>query len=302
MAFLPGSSPSMVLRIYDWARLCRPKHWSKNVFVLLPTFFSEHFTDLNLLLDGLLAFICFCPLSSAMYIANDTVDRKADRQHPRKQSRPIAAGRISVPVALLGSVGLIVCAFALAVFTLPLGFLLAMAAYAGNTIAYILWLKQRVIVDVMLIAIGFVIRLLAGCIAANVEPSSWLIICGFSLALVLGFGKRRTEIEAADVSSQFRSTLLSYNRSKLDTILAVCTAVCLLSYMLYTVAPETVQLHGTKNLVYTVPLVAYGLFRYLFKAQEGRKDEPTDILFADPVFAITGVLWVSAVLLVLMFK
>jgi hypothetical protein len=151
----------------------------------------------------------------------------------------------------------------------------------------------------MLIAVGFVLRLLGGSAAVGVEASSWLIACGFALALVLGFGKRRLEVAALPAGTAYRTSLANYTPARLDTLLAINIAVCLLTYLLYTVAPDTVARHGTRNLVYTVPLVAYGLFRYLFKVQEGGGDDPADVLLADPVFLLNGLLWVLAVLAVL---
>lgn len=283
-------------------RLARAKHWSKNVFVLAPALFSERIFERAALFDAVAAFGAFCLLASAIYVANDLKDRREDALHPRKRRRPIASGRIS-PVAGIAFAILLATGAALwGYFALGSAFALLLAAYAANTAAYIVWLKYRVIVDVILIACGFVIRLLAGCVAVRVEPSPWLLVCGFSLALVLGFGKRLAEVGMPGVDSGYRSTLASYSREKLLVVLAVCTAVCLMAYMLYTVAPDTVARHGTRNLVYTVPLVAYGLFRFGFKAMEAKGDGPTDILFADPVFVLTGLLWVTATLAILVWK
>ena len=129
----------------------------------------------------------------------------------------------------------------------------------------------------------------------TIKPSSWLILCGFSLALLLGFGKRRTELVALGGQTETRGVLRYYDQAKLDTLLAITTAVCLLTYSLYTTAPDTVARHHTDRLVYTVPIVCYGLFRYLFKVQEGRGDGPTEILLGDKAFWATGIAWVSAV-------
>jgi hypothetical protein len=126
----------------------------------------------------------------------------------------------------------------------------------------------------------------------------WFLICGFSLALLLAFGKRRTEL-ALNPNGEYRRTLRVYDAVKLDTMLSISSSLCLLSYMLYVVSPETIALHHTTHLVYTVPLVAYGMFRYIFKVQEGKGDGPTDILLADPVFLLTVLLWVGAVAIIL---
>jgi 4-hydroxybenzoate polyprenyltransferase len=192
--------------------------------------------------------------------------------------------------------------FALATTALPPSFRLLGLIYLGNSLAYCLWLKHRVIVDVLLIGIGFVLRLLAGCAAIDVPPSHWLVVCGFSLALVLGFGKRRTEVANLESSSEYRPLLRVYDAHKLDTLLSIVCSVCLLSYMLYTIDPQTVSRHGTSLLIYTVPFVAYGLFRFVFKAQEGKGDGPVEILAGDPVFALDVLLWLAAVVAILLMK
>jgi len=286
----------------DWLKLVRWKHWLKNSFLVAPALFSEHFSDGSTIALALLAFVCFCPLASGIYLINDVVDRRSDAAHPRKRHRPVASGRIGAIPALIAGLGLLGAAFVLAGLTLPRSVAGFMLAYLLNSLLYTAWLKNRVIVDVLLIAAGFVLRLLAGCAAIGVEPTSWLIVCGFTLALVLGFGKRRAEVQAMEVTRNYRPALISYDIPKLNTLLGVCSAVCLMGYTLYTIAPETVALHGTKNLLYTVPIVAYGLFRYLFKSMEGAGDGPTEILIADKVFAMTGLLWGTAVLAAITWK
>jgi 4-hydroxybenzoate polyprenyltransferase len=275
--------------IRDLIRSCRPKDWVKNVFVLAPVIFSESFRLKAFTATGLAAG-CFCLWSSAIYLLNDVIDAEADRSHPRKRHRPIAAGRIAPAAAVGLALTLIGMGFAVAALALPRPLLLFGMLYLGNSLAYCLWLKHRVIVDVLVIGIGFVIRLLAGCAAVGVEPSAWLVVCGFSLALVLGFGKRRTEVANLEGASEYRLPLRVYDTQKLDTLLGIGCSVCLLSYMLYTIDPETIRLHGTRYLIYTVPLVAYGLFRFVFKVQEGKGDGPVEILTGDRVFALDGLL------------
>ena len=287
----------------DLVRLSRPRQWVKNVFVLAPLLFSGRLGNAVHLENAFLAFASFCLLSGAVYAINDVADARADRAHPRKRLRPVASGRVSPAVALalaafLAAVGLAL-AYVLPGPDLPGPVVWVGAAYLANSLLYCLWLKYRVIVDVLLIAIGFVLRLLAGCAAISVVPSSWILVCGFSLALVLGFGKRRTEVANLSGRGDYREVLGIYDEAKLNMLVGICTAVCLMSYMLYTVAPETAQLHGTQNLVYTVPFVAYGLFRYAFKVMEGKGDGPTDILLRDPAFFAIGAIWAGSVVAVL---
>lgn len=290
-------------RIQDLIAVCRPQQWVKNIFVLVPILFSETPFVSGRFVSSVVATGCFCLFSSSIYIINDLIDRSRDRLHPRKCRRPIAAGRLSVGTAIGLLSVLLAVAVAASAILLPRSFLLCSYVYLLNSIIYCVWLKQKVILDVIVISIGFVLRLMAGCAAIGVTPSSWLVVCGFCLALVLGFGKRRTEVETLAEGSEHRLVLLSYNRAKCDTLLAISTAVCLVSYIAYTLAPGTVAIHRTANLVYTAPLVAYGLFRYIFKTQEGKGgDGPSEILISDWVFPATGLLWVGAVLVILAIR
>jgi 4-hydroxybenzoate polyprenyltransferase len=291
-----GRAPGPVAEL---VRLCRPRQWAKNVFVLAPAVFGGGLAIPAGVGRALAATACFCLASSAVYVVNDLLDAAADRSHPRKKARPLAAGAVSPGAARIVAVILAIAAAGLAGAALPASFLLFLGLYAANSLVYCVWLKHRVLADVLLIAVGFVLRLLGGSAAVGVEASSWLIACGFALALVLGFGKRRLEVAALPAGTAYRTSLANYTPARLDALLAINIAVCLLTYLLYTVAPDTVARHGTRNLVYTVPLVAYGLFRYLFKVQEGGGDDPADVLLADPVFLLNGLLWVLAVLAVL---
>jgi decaprenyl-phosphate phosphoribosyltransferase len=297
-----ATAPDRESFLVSFARLLRVRQWLKNAFVVAPALFSERILEWAVFRDAVGAFGIFCLLASAFYILNDIRDRREDAAHPRKRNRPITSGRISPAAGVACSLLLATLAVVWSLVELDRRFLAYLGAYAANTLAYIVWLKYRVLIDVIVIACGFVIRLLAGCAAVHVEPSPWLIVCGFSLALVLGFGKRLAEVESPGVSAAQRATLVAYSRDKLVLVLGACTAVCLIAYMLFTVAPDTIARHGTRNLVYTVPLVAYGLFRYTFKAMEARGDGPTSILFADPVFVLCGLLWASAVFAILVWK
>lgn len=285
--------------VLDILRLCRPEQWAKNVFVLAPLVFSGAVADLAALGASTVAIVCFCLWSSAVYCLNDVIDAPADRAHSRKRSRPIAAGRIRPPIAAAFAAGLVLVAFGIGSAAFPATFLLFGALYLGNSLLYCLVLKHRVIIDVLSIAAGFVIRILAGCAAIDVAPTSWILVCGFSLALLLGFGKRRLEIGVLSQAEAFRASLQAYSAEKLNILLGITASTCLLSYMLYTVSPETVRVHQTTKLVYTVPFVAYGTFRYIFKVQEGQHDGPEEVLVSDWVFGLNGLLWFLAVIAIL---
>ena len=285
--------------IVDVFHLCRPAEWVKNLFVLAPLLFSPPQWTASGVSRAALATIAFCFWSSSLYCVNDALDAKADSQHPMKRNRPLASGRISTGVALAASVMLILIANAIGAILISWSFLFYGMLYLGNGFTYCLLLKHRVIIDVISIAIGFVLRLMAGCSAIDVVPSSWLLLCGFSLAMMLGFGKRRLEIGAAENATAYRATLISYDIPKLNMLLSVTCSICLMAYILYVVAPQTVALHHTDRLIITVPFVVYGIFRYTFKVQEGRHSGPLGVLAGDPIFALNGLLWLATVILVL---
>jgi 4-hydroxybenzoate polyprenyltransferase len=289
----------LLLILGDVLGLCRPRQWTKNSFVLAPLLFSGMIADPGSLLAGVTAFACFCLWSSAIYCWNDWLDAEADRQHPRKCQRPIAAGRLTPTFAVFLGLWLSTEAGLIAWSFLPPVVLLYGLLYLANSVCYCLVLKHRVIADVMSIAVGFVLRLMAGCAAIGVQPTSWILVCGFSLALLLGFGKRRLEIAALAEPGKYRSTLEYYSVDKLNVLLGTASSICLLTYMLYTMSPQTVALHHTDKLIYTVPFVAYGIFRYLFKVQEGLYDGPVEILLKDRIFLVNGLLWLGSVAAVL---
>jgi 4-hydroxybenzoate polyprenyltransferase len=285
----------------DFARLARPTQWTKNLFVLAPLLFSRNLFHADAVARSFAAFAVFCFLSSGLYAVNDALDAERDREHPVKRWRPVAAGRISKTQACLFGLLLAACAGLLATMTVGPHYLTWLAAYLINGLAYNFKIKNHVIADVICIAIGFTIRLLAGCAAIDVHPSSWILVCGFSVALVLGFGKRRMEVVRLHQHGVFRPTLLSYSEGKLDLLLGVTSGMCVMSYMLYAAAPESAQRQGSGELYYTVPFVIYGVFRYCFKAIEGADYGPAELLVKDYVFVVNGILWVISVLLIVYF-
>jgi 4-hydroxybenzoate polyprenyltransferase len=286
---------------HDLLRLARPKHWTKSSFVLAPLVFSEQLADPRSLQAAALAFACFCLWSSAVYCVNDVIDARADASHPTKRYRPIPSGHVSPAAALALAALLAAAGVAIGLFALTPAFVAVGLGYLLNSVVYCLRLKYKVIIDVISIASGFVLRIIAGCVALGVAPSSWILVCGFSLAMLLAFGKRRMGLGTLSQPRDFRGTLASYSIDKVNLMLGISASLCLLSFMLYATAPETIRLHGTGGLVYTVPLVAYGVFRYLFKMQEAKYDGPVEVLFRDPVFALNGALWGGLVVAILYF-
>ncbi|HET7537567.1 MAG TPA: UbiA prenyltransferase family protein [Candidatus Didemnitutus sp.] len=295
---VPASSgkPSLVRDLF---KLTRPQQWTKNIYVLTPLVFGNLWLDRSSQIAIAVALACFCLWSSSVYCLNDVIDAEADRAHPRKKNRPVASGRISKPVALLLAVALLLGGAWVGYVCLPPGFIFAGALYVANNVLYCVFMKHRVIADVLVIAIGFVLRIEAGCLALGIVPSTWIHVCGFSLALVLGFGKRRLEVVNVSQPGHYRRVLHRYSAEKLNLFLGTSVSVCLVSYILYTVAPETIARHNTDRLFYTVPFVAYGLFRFMFKVQEGGYDGPDEVLVRDPIFALNGLAWIISVLVVL---
>lgn len=278
----------------------RPDQWSKNLLVFAALIFAQKLIEPAAVLAALEAFAIFCVLSGVVYLINDVADRETDRQHPLKRHRPIAAGTLSVPVAL-GAAGLlgvaaVACAFAI---TTNLGFvatayLALLAAYSGS-------LKHIVIVDVLTIAIGFVLRAAAGAAAIGVEISHWLFVCTVLLALFIALAKRRHELVLlADGATAHRRILGEYSPYLLDQMIAVVTASTLIAYAFYTVSPETIEKFGTEWLGLTIPFPLYGIFRYLYLVHQ-REDggSPTDLLIADRPLLACVTLWIVAVIVII---
>jgi 4-hydroxybenzoate polyprenyltransferase len=275
----------------DWLRLLRPRHWVKNGFVLAPLLFSGRAADSAILLDALLAFAAFCLAASAVYAFNDVVDRAEDRVHPVKRLRPVAAGRIGPGTAYVAAAVLAVLALGVASLAGPLS-ALCIAAYLALNVAYSVWLKHLVLLDVFAIATFFLLRLLAGAAAVQVRPSVWLLLCGGLLALYLGFAKRRHELLVlGDESSDHRSVLAQYSPPFLDQISSVLLAVTLVSYLMYSLTSETAAKVGSDALSYGVPFVLYGMFRYLYLVHKRGLGSPTEIVLTDRPLIISAGLW-----------
>jgi len=246
-----------------WVSL-RPKQWLKNVIVFAGLFFAEDFLVLSKILDTVAAFILFCLVSSSGYLVNDVIDRSKDALHPRKRLRPIAAGVVAPGAAVTLAVLLMAVGLAGA-WLLNHEFALILAVYLAFTLSYSLFLKRVIILDVLIIASGFVLRAIGGTVAARESVSSWLIICTIFLSLFLALTKRRSEVKTLGASAaQVRSTLALYSVDLLDQMINIVTAACLMAYALYTLDASTVDKLATRNLAFTLPLVIYGLFRYLY--------------------------------------
>lgn len=292
--------------IAGFVRSLRPHQWVKNGLVFAGVIFSGRMTDTHAVARAIEGFVAFSLLSGAVYLFNDLRDVEADRLHPKKRHRPLAAGTLAPGAARLGLLVVLVFAAALAAH-LGLRFAATAAAYLALNLAYSMGLKNVVLVDVMAIAAGFVLRAIAGVellapIVPDVELSPWLLVCTFFLALFLACGKRRQELLHQDASQagERRRVLLAYSAPFLDTLVAVSAATTLVSYAIYTIWPATVEKFHTTGLLWTVPFVTYGVFRYLWLTRTGDEgEEPSHALVADRPLLLAVVLWLLVVAIVL---
>lgn len=273
----------------------RPKQWVKNSFVAAPLFFSLRLLDQGSVLRTAAAVALFSLISGCVYVLNDLVDVEADREHPKKRHRPIASGALPVGVAKTFLGVAVPVAVGLSLVLQP-WFCAVLAAYFVLNVAYSFRLKHVAYLDVLLIALFFILRVLAGAFAIGVPASPWLLGCTFLLALFLGFGKRAHELATAADASKQRAALEGYHLESLRWILYVLAVAVAVTYAMYTRSPQTVEAFGTDALVYTVPLPAAAIVRFITLAT-ARKDDaesPTDAMLRDPVFMTAIVLYVVA--------
>ena len=277
----------------------RPRQWVKNLFVFAAVIFSQNlFTPLIWPASG--AFLIFCALSGAIYLINDLADVEKDRLHPVKRLRPIASGALSRRAAGGLAAGLLVLSLAGA-FRLAWSFGLVALAYGVLLVLYSTWLKHIVILDVLTVAVGFVLRAIAGAAAVHVEISGWLVICTILIALFLALGKRRQEyLTLHGSAAAHRPVLAEYGEGFLDQMIAVVTASTVTAYALYTMSPETVGKFHTRLLPLTLPFVLYGIFRYLYLLYRRELGgNPSDLLLSDRALLVNTLLWMLALVAII---
>ncbi|MCG3179053.1 MAG: Decaprenyl-phosphate phosphoribosyltransferase [Phycisphaerae bacterium] len=284
-------------------RLARPGHWIKNGIVVVPILFARpvRTDDPSAWLAVALATLAFCLASSFGYVVNDLADRAGDRLHPDKRNRPLAAGLVSPGAAIIEAVVLALAGLGVALAVNPIT-LYAVAAFGLLHVGYTGWLKHHVLVDVICIALGFVLRAAGGAVAIAVSVSPWLIICTFTLCLFMGFCKRRNEAatlgDPVDAANH-RATLVLYSPELLTHLITLSAAVAIISYLIYASHPLTVERFGTIYLLYTLPPVIYGVARFAMLSIAGRYSGPNEIILRDRPFQIAVLLWVaSAVILI----
>jgi 4-hydroxybenzoate polyprenyltransferase len=276
----------------------RPHQWLKNLVVLAALVFSKHLFDADAAAQAAVALIVFCTLAGVVYLVNDLADLERDRLHPAKRMRPLASGALSPGAARVAAALLFGFAIS-AAWTLGPGFLLCALAYPALGLAYSLGLKHVVILDVLAVALGFVLRAVAGAVAIGVHFSPWLLVCTLLLALFLVLAKRRHELVTLEDAVAHRQILAEYSPYLLDQMIAVVTASCLTAYAFYTLAPETVEKYRTERLALTIPFVIYGIFRYLYLVhQRGEGGSPGDVLLTDRPLLVAVALCAAAMVLI----
>jgi 4-hydroxybenzoate polyprenyltransferase len=284
----------------------RPKQWVKNVFIFAPIIFSlaeknsAHMFQLDLIERSLLAFVLFSLSTGGIYIFNDILDRDKDRLHPEKKHRPIAAGNLPIAQAAIFAAALLICVLALT-FCFNREFFYMSLFYIGINILYTLFLKSMVIIDIMVIAAGFVLRVMVGAAVNGITLYPWILISTFLLAIFLALIKRRQELlktQGLQPEKISRKTLLSYNVNLLDQMISISTATTLISYIMYVLSPDVQQKFHSAKLFYTVPFVIFGIFRYLFLSYaKGEGESPSDIIYSDLPFTVNIILWISVFVL-----
>lgn len=279
---------SVIQKLMAYIKLLRPKQWIKNLFVVAPLIFAKHIFEYNYVIRVLAAFVLFCCISSSVYVLNDIIDCEKDRLHPKKKNRPIASGLISkiegaIVIAILLPLILFVS------FYMDIFFGVAVLLYFLNNLLYSFKIKHMVILDVMSIAVGFLLRVIGGALVIRVYISPWILLCTLLLSLFLGFSKRRNELVVlANGAENHRKILEEYSLEFIDNMLSIVTASTVMAYSLYTFSTNS----GNYNMMLTIPFVLYGIFRYqyiIYKKNEGGSPEET--VLSDIPLIVSIVLW-----------
>lgn len=282
--------------------LLRPKQWIKNGLVVTPLIFSFHFA-LSDIRSAILAVMAFCAASSTIYIVNDITDAGSDQQHPQKRTRPIASGQVRIGPAIVLALGLLLLSIGLSML-ISYPFVWTILAYTALNVVYSLILKRMVIIDVMAIALGFVLRVVGGALAIQVLVSHWIIICTFFVSLFIGFAKRKNENDVLkNTSRAHRAVLLHYTPDFLHQLIGLTAGMSIIAYALYTIDHETIQRFGTDRLIYTLPFVVYGIFRYFYLIYNtNQSGDPTQIFLKDKALILTILGWLACFIVIVLTR
>jgi 4-hydroxybenzoate polyprenyltransferase len=288
--------PAGAMAIGDLVQLARPRHWVKNVVVLLPVVFGLRMTDAAAWVAAGAAAVAFCLAASFSYIVNDIRDRNSDRSHPSKKDRPLASGRVAAGTALAEAGVFLMLSVMAAGVVSPL-VLACVTAYIVLQMGYTWLLKDKALLDVICIAIGFVLRAAAGAVAIRVAISPWLFICMFTICLFMGFCKRYNELVTIGDragAGNHRHTLMAYTPDLLTHLITVSAGIAVVAFLFYGLTESTVRQFGTNYFVYTLPLVVYAVFRFAMLSMKGCYADPTDLILRDRPFQITAALWMAS--------
>jgi len=286
--------------IKNLIKTIRPHQWVKNVFIFTALIFSEHLFEQVYLLKTFYAFLIFSFVSGCVYIFNDIVDYEKDKVHPIKAKRPIASDQLPRVTALIFAIILLSSSLSFA-YVIRIDFFIILLVYLTINFFYTIKLKEIILIDVFSIASGFILRVVSGAVIINVPISRWFIVCTLALALFLGFAKRRHEVVLlGKAGTGHRLVLAEYSRRFLDQIITILSTSIIVSYLLYTIDPDTIYKFGTDRLIFTSIFVFYGVFRYMYLIDKNRgTGDPSKVVFTDPGIAISVALWfISSIALI----
>ncbi|GAA4048246.1 decaprenyl-phosphate phosphoribosyltransferase [Flavobacterium chungnamense] len=286
----------------NYLKLIRVEQYIKNTFVFAPLFFDSQFLNLDNLINVILAFLCFCTISSSVYIFNDYFDINEDKNHPQKRYRPLASGSISIQNGLVLMLILMISSLTVS-YLISVELFLVIISYLALNFLYSKWLKHVAILDVNIIAVGFILRIVAGSVVSDVVPSIWILLITYLLALFLGISKRRTDVILAENGNDVRKNIEGYNLIFIDVILGILASIIIVSYIFYCISPE-VQLHYHSKLLYvSIIFVVNGIFRYLKLVFVNQSTySPTKIVLNDRFIQFTILGWLLLMSYLLYFR
>ena len=285
-------------------QLARPGHWVKNLVVFMPVVFGLRMTERQAWTQAGVAALAFCFASAFAYVINDIRDRESDRQHPQKKFRPLASDKISTRAAIIEAAVL----FLIGVFlarSQSVILLIIVMLYIMLQISYTIFLKQKALIDVICIALGFVLRTTSGAVAIKVEISPWLFICMFTLCLFMGFCKRYSEVVTigdAVVARNHRPTLIEYTPELLTHLITLSAGIAVIAFLLYGLSERTVAQFGTNYFIYTLPVAVYAVFRFAMLSMKGSYSGPTELILRDRPFQLTILVWMVFILVLIRFS